>query len=136
MDEKQYNPEGDLSPEEEVEEGEFMKYLIELGRKANETDTKGVWLADLTNAKRFETVKRGIPLIAKGENLEHFTKENKPFMGNGAVSVIGKSIDFYNTELFATLARLAVNFEAYPRTDGTIKLDFTFQELSKRIGDM
>lgn len=51
----------------------------------------------------------------------------------GAVRVIGKNIFFANPKVFMTAIRLASNFEAYPKVDGTVQMNFTFHDLANTI---
>lgn len=58
-----------------------------------------------------------------------------PVFTSKLISVVGKQIDYYDSKLFRTVAMLATNFEAYPKTNGTVQLNFTFHKLRKKRGD-
>jgi hypothetical protein len=49
------------------------------------------------------------------------------------VSVTGKDLLFRKTEWFMKEVELASNFEVYPKTDGTVQMNFTFHGLTKPI---
>ena len=51
----------------------------------------------------------------------------------GAVRVIGKNILFPNPKVFMIAIRLTSNFEAYPKVDGTVQMNFTFYGLANSI---
>ncbi len=44
----------------------------------------------------------------------------------GCVTLIGKNITFNDSDAFIQAVNLADVFEVYPKTDGTIQMDFTF----------
>lgn len=54
---------------------------------------------------------------------------NKDFKGVGIVSVNAKHLEFTDYESFNDAARLANNFEAYAKNDGTVQMNFTFYHL-------
>lgn len=57
----------------------------------------------------------------------------EPYTSMGSVSVVGKDISFKNPEWFLKAAELSSNFEVYPKTDGTIQMNFTFHGLTRPI---
>lgn len=73
--------------------------------------------------------------ITKGRNVKIKYELFKPAKNMGYISVSGKKIDYYDSKLFRTVALLATNFEAYPKTNGTVQLNFTFHKLRKNRGD-
>ncbi len=73
--------------------------------------------------------------ITQGRNVKVKYELFKPSKNMGYISVVGKKIDYYDSKLFRTVAMLATNFEAYPKTNGTVQLNFTFHKLRKKRGD-
>ncbi len=67
----------------------------------------------------------------KGKGVVITYKLFEPTKKMGVVSINGKSIEFVNTELFANIAKIASNFEVFPKTDGTTQINFTFHGLRK-----
>lgn len=59
---------------------------------------------------------------------------NAPFKSMGYVSLVGKSVDVFEPEIFACATKLADNVEMYPKTDGTVQINFSFHGLMKRGG--
>ena len=59
----------------------------------------------------------------------------EPSKNMGYVSVVGKRVNYENNKVFMYITSLATNFEAYPKTNGTIQLNFTFHKLRKKRGD-
>lgn len=57
----------------------------------------------------------------------------KPFKSVGYIRVVGKDIVFRRPDWFMKAVSLANNFEAYPKTDGTVQLNFTFHGLLQPI---
>lgn len=57
-----------------------------------------------------------------------------PYKNMGSVSVVGSNLMFKNTEWFMKAVELSSNFEVYPKTDGTVQMNFTFYGLTKPVG--
>lgn len=55
----------------------------------------------------------------------------EPYKSMGNVSVVGKNLVFRKPEWFIKAVELANNFEAYPRTDSMVQMNFTFHGLTK-----
>ncbi len=55
---------------------------------------------------------------------------HEPFKSMGSVTVCGKNVVFAKPEWFVKSVELAANFEVYPKTDGTVEMNFTFHGLT------
>lgn len=73
--------------------------------------------------------------ITKGRNVKVKYELFEPSKNMGYISVTGRKIDYQNSKVFKTVTALATNFEAYPTTNGTVQLNFTFHKLRKKRGD-
>ena len=73
--------------------------------------------------------------ITKGRNVKVKYELFEPSKNMGYISVAGRKIDYQNSKVFKTVTALATNFEAYPKTNGTVQLNFTFHKLRKKRGD-
>lgn len=73
--------------------------------------------------------------ITKGRNVKVKYELFEPSKNMGYISVTGRKIDYQNSKVFKTVTALATNFEAYPKTSGTVQLNFTFHKLRKKRGD-
>lgn len=73
--------------------------------------------------------------ITKGRNVKVKYELFEPSKNMGYISVTGRKIDYQNSKVFKTVIALATNFEAYPKTNGTVQLNFTFHKLRKKRGD-
>ena len=69
----------------------------------------------------------------KGVNVTYDIGGISPCMG--VVSISGKTIIFNNANLFKDAKNLATNFEVYPKTDGTIQMNFGFHDLKRKDGN-
>lgn len=67
----------------------------------------------------------------KGANVSYELHE--PYRSMGSVSVVGKDLVFRQPEWFMKAVELSNNFEAYPKTDGSVQMDFTFHGLTKPL---
>lgn len=73
--------------------------------------------------------------ITKGRNVKVKYELFEPSKNMGYISVTGRKIDYQNSKVFKIVTALATNFEAYPKTNGTVQLNFTFHKLRKKRGD-
>ena len=73
--------------------------------------------------------------ITKGRNVKVKYELFEPSKNMGYISLTGRKIDYQNSKVFKTVTALATNFEAYPKTNGTVQLNFTFHKLRKKRGD-
>lgn len=73
--------------------------------------------------------------ITKGRNVKVKYELFEPSKNMGYISVTGRKIDYQNSKVFKTVTALATNFEAYPKTNGTVQLNFTFHKLRKKRGE-
>lgn len=71
--------------------------------------------------------------LTKGTKAKVTYTLHDPYKSMGVVSVIGSDLLFRNTEWFMKAVELASNFEVYPKTDGTVQMDFTFHGLTRAI---
>lgn len=86
-------------------------------------------------AKQIETVYKSLLLIAKGKNVDVTYEMNAPYTSMGSVSITGREIIITNPVLFAKVAEMASNFEIYPKTNGTVQMNFTFHNITRKVGD-
>lgn len=85
--------------------------------------------------KQVETAYKALRLIAKGKNVDVAYELNEPYTSMGSVTVVGKEVIITNPVLLAKVASMASNFEVYPKTNGTVQMNFTFHNLTRKVGD-
>ena len=68
--------------------------------------------------------------LTKGTNAKVTYALNEPYKSMGSVSIVGKELTFSNPKWFMIAVRLASNFNVYPKTNGTVQMDFTFHGLT------
>lgn len=71
--------------------------------------------------------------LMRGSSAKVTYRLHEPYQSMGSVSVTGKSVVIRDPIRFIQTAALASNFEAYPKTDGTVCLTFTFHNLTTPI---
>lgn len=71
--------------------------------------------------------------LTEGTNAKVGYKLHKPYRSMGVVVIIGSPITITNSKWFVKAAELASNFEVYPKTDGTVEMNFMFHGLTKPI---
>lgn len=86
-------------------------------------------------AKQIETAYKSLLLIAKGKNVDVTYEMNAPYTSMGSVSITGREIIITNPVLFAKVAEMASNFEIYPKTNGMVQMNFTFHNITRKVGD-
>ncbi len=68
--------------------------------------------------------------LTKGTGAKVSYVLNEPYKSMGSVSVCGKNLTFSNPKWFMVAVKLASNFNVYPKTNGTVQMDFTFHGLT------
>ena len=71
--------------------------------------------------------------LTKGTKAKVSYELHAPYKSMGSVSIVGSDLLFRNTKWFMKAVELASNFEVYPKTDGTVQMDFTFHGLTIAI---
>lgn len=71
--------------------------------------------------------------ITKGSKVKVTYELNKPYKSMGSITVVGKELSFSKSEWFVAAAKLASNVNVYPKTNGTVQMDFTFHGLTTTI---
>lgn len=69
-------------------------------------------------------------LFNKNSGVKVSYQLHKPFKSMGSVTLTGKQITFKKPDWFLRAVALANNFEVYPKTDGTVEMNFTFHDLT------
>lgn len=71
--------------------------------------------------------------LTKGSGAKVTYELYEPFRSMGSVTIRGKDITFSKPEWFMKAVELSANFEVYPRTDGTVEMNFTFHGLTMPV---
>lgn len=80
--------------------------------------------------RKFNTVYNAVKKMLHGQHAKITYGINEPYVGSGFIRIIGKKILLKNTAALMRAARLASNFEVYPRVDETVCMAFSFDGLA------
>lgn len=120
--------EKEFMSDSEVEE--MLESLTDLiGEQAENEDNK----TSIINPKKVQAVLytyRVLKYLTKGTNAKITYALNEPYKSMGSVSIVGKELTFSNPKWFMVAVKLASNFNVYPKTNGTVQMDFTFHGLT------
>ena len=120
--------EKEFMTDDEVEA--MLENLLDfVGGQAEEQDNRNAVL-NIPKAKILMCTYKILKHLTKGSGAKVSYELNSPYKSMGSVSVVGKNISFKNSKLFTTAANLASNFNVYPKTNGTVQMDFTFHGLT------
>lgn len=91
----------------------------------------------IINPIRVKEVRYVFDLIKKAVEKDGVTVtcDIEPHLSIGYVSITGKNIRFSRPRYFEAAAKIASNVEIYPKTDGTIQVNFTFHNVTLGIGE-
>ena len=98
-------------------------------------DESGTSVVIPERVKQIESAYKTMRLITEGKNVDITYELNAPYTSMGSVSVTGNEVVITNPALFAKVAEMASNFEVYPKTNGTVQMDFTFHNLTRKVGN-
>lgn len=120
--------EKEFMSDSEVEE--MLESLTDLiGEQAENEDNR----TSIINPKKVQAVLytyKVLKYLTKGTNAKVTYALNEPYKSMGSVSIVGKELTFSNPKWFMIAVRLASNFNVYPKTNGTVQMDFTFHGLT------
>lgn len=74
-----------------------------------------------------------LKFLCKGTKSKVTYELHEPYTSMGVVSVTGKELVFRKPEWFVKAVEFASNIDVYPKTDGTVQIDFTFHGLTNAI---
>lgn len=126
--EKDYKFDEEILTDEQAEEE--LDALIECIKEQIDTSETKSSILDAQKLKMIAYTYKVLKYITKGTKAKVVYKLNKPFQSMGSVSVTGKDIMFKNPKWFVAAVKLASNFNVYPKTDGSVRMDFTFHQLT------
>lgn len=120
--------EREFTTDEEVEA--MIEGLLNfIGEQVEEEDNKNA----VINPKKAQMVLSTYKLLkylTKGSGAKVTYALNEPYKSMGSVSVVGKNLIFDNAEWFMAAVKMSSNFNVYPKTNGTVQMDFTFHGLT------
>ena len=133
MNEKDYlsGEEFEFMTEEEKEalEDEFLSHLGEL----IEEDESKSYVLNIERCREMTAAYNILKSISKNSDTKVSIKLNEPYPSMGSMTVCGKNVEFFDSEEFMSVALAANNLDAYPLTNGNVKVTFTFHGLTKKI---
>lgn len=112
------------------EDKELDDFILALG-KAVQADESKPAVVNIENVKNVVKAYELVKQLTKGTKVKVEYRINEPFRSMGYVSIVGKNIPINDFDLFMQIAKLASNFNAYVKTNGTVEIDFTFHGLIK-----
>jgi len=121
----------DFASEEEMND-ELDAILLALGDEIEADESRTSVLNPVRMRELLYTYK-AVKLLVRGSSAKVTYKLHQPFQSMGSVSITGKEILMRNPVNFIRAAKFASNVEAYPKTDGTVCMTFTFHNLTVPI---
>ena len=121
----------DFASEEEMND-ELDAILLALGEQIEADESRTSVLNPVRMRELLYTYK-AVKLLVRGSSAKVTYKLHQPFQSMGSVSITGKDILMRNPVNFIRAAKFASNVEAYPKTDGTVCMTFTFHGLTVPI---
>ena len=117
--------------DEEVEEM-LDSLALELAEQIQE-DELGTKIVNPNRIKELACVYKTIKFLGEKNGAKVTYKLHQPYQSMGSVSIVGKNLEFTKGKLFVKAASMASNVNIYSKTDGTVKIDFTFHGLAVPI---
>ena len=105
---------------------EILDLLME---KVREYESQG-FVIDKEEMSLFEIAYNVLNLIIS-KNVKVAYTVDSGFKGVGDISLIGKEIEFTDTDALVLVCKLASNINVYARLDGSVRMDFTFYGITK-----
>lgn len=127
-----YEFEKEIMSDEELEAmaDEEFEALVEYLFEGAEDYKKKSKIINPIRMKGFIYAYKILNYIAKEAGAKIVYKLHDPFIGAGSIRMNGKNLRINNPRLLATAAKIASNFNIYPKLDGSIQIDFGFYNLT------
>lgn len=122
----------DTSIDEDID----FEAVVEAYTEAMARQEAGVAVLDFAELSKMDTMHRVMRAIVSGKRVSVSYELNEPYASMGSVSVEGKQIVIEYPKLFALVMETASNFNVYPKTNGTVRIDFTFNGLTRKVEDL
>lgn len=120
--------EKEFMTDKEVEE--MLENLLNfVGEQVEEQDNSDAIL-NVPKAKILMYTYKMLKYLTRGSGAKVSYELNSPYKSMGSVSVVGKNLSFKNTKWLIAATKLASNFNVYPKTNGTVQMDFTFHGMT------
>lgn len=133
MNENDFDFENDFMTDYEAEEA-FDDIILAFDGQGDQ-DMTAVSIVNPERLKCIALAYKIIKYLIKGKNVKFAYDIHEPYTSMGSISVVGRELKVENPTLFVKVVKLASNFEVYPRTDGTVQMDFTFHKLTIKEGE-
>lgn len=105
---------------------EMLDELLQCIGKQIESEDNDDSITDINRVKQIAYVHNLLKYVSKGTRCKVVCELNEPLKSMGSVSIIGKNIVFKKPEWLMRAVEFASNLDVYPKTDGTVEMDFTF----------
>ena len=106
---------------------------IEEVAEAIQAEEQGIIFTNPRKMKDLMVVYKLMKSITSGKRLKITYEINKPYKPMAFVSIIGKDLKFSHPQWFVMATKIASNVDIFPRVDGTVQIDFTFNGFANRI---
>lgn len=106
---------------------------IEEVAQAIQAEEQGIILTNPRKMKDLMVVYKLMKYITSGKRLKITYEINKPYKTMAFVSIVGKDLKFSHPQWFVMATKIASNVDIFPRVDGTVQIDFTFNGFANRI---
>lgn len=127
-----YGFDTEFMTDEEVEQM-LDSIVTSVGDVASD-DNSRTSVVNIYKMKQVLYVYKVMKYLAKGQKgVKVDCKLHTPYNSMGCVSVVGKKLVFRKPEWFMKAVELSNNFEVYPKTNGTVQMNFTFHGLTTPI---
>lgn len=106
---------------------------IEEVAQAIQAEEQGIIFTNPRKMKDLMVVYKLMKYITSGKRLKITYEINKPYKTMAFVSIVGKDLKFSHPRWFVMATKIASNVDIFPRVDGTVQIDFTFNGFANRI---
>ena len=106
---------------------------IEEVAEAIQAEEQGIIFTNPRKMKDLMVIYKLMKYITSGKRLKITYEINKPYKTMAFVSIVGKDLKFSHPQWFVMATKIASNVDIFPRVDGAVQIDFTFNGFANRI---
>lgn len=116
----------------EASDEEADSFLSLAYKLAVDSET-GTSVLNMEGMRKMQAVYASMKRIIRNDGVKITYEAHEPLLRYGSVTVTAKEISFTDTTAFREAASLSANYDIYPRTDGTVQIDFAFNDLTMKV---
>jgi len=114
-------------------DAEAVDILLKAVAKEIQIEDNKTQMINPKKIRHLLSVHKFLKSAVRGSGVKVTYKLCEPYKNTGSITINGKNITFNKPEQLIKAINASANFEVYPKTNGTVEMNFTFYGLTVPI---